>query len=283
VAWLAVMACGLAAARADEPTPQQRAAAEEAGRLLRAGVKALRAALPDGATAEEVAAAKDQEKAAVRERQRQIDQQAQHMQRAFQPALEAELELVRRTCGSLPPAARGKIRAAGDEAVKAVARQFAEGQMNARPILGFEPARAMHDAVAAAVKPHATAEEFAAYEREHGARTERRARAARIRIVDKVDGQLELTRGQREAIEADIAKQWKADWVRELGDGGIQIGEYRPAPDFAAACIVPHLDERQKSEWKQWCQQAGWSRLGRHHMGWNFDGQSLPNDPWWSP
>jgi DNA-binding protein H-NS len=284
--------CAVPAVRADEAAPPERAAASEAGRLLRAGMQVLRAALPDEASAAQTADPKEakeakdgkqrQQQAAEKQRQQQIAQQAQQMQQFFQPVLQAELELVRKTCGGLPVEARKKIMAAGTEAVKAVAKQFAEHQFAGRGRQGFDARKTIHEAVAAAVKPHAAVEEFAAYEREQAARIARRARAARILIVNKVDSELELSQSQREKIEGDLEKHWEAGWLRELDDnGGIMINNQRPAPDFADPCVAPHLDDRQKAEWKKWCQQAGWNRTG-HHVGWNFDGQSLQPDPWWS-
>ena len=286
VAWC-VIACAVTTARADEAAPPERAAAEEAGRLLRAGMQVLRAAVPDGAAKEKDAAEaqegqKAQQNAAEKQRQQQIAQQAQQMQQFFKPALQAELELVRKTCGNLSADARKKIVAAGNEAVKAAARQFAEHQFAGRGRQGFDARKSIHDAVAAAVKPHAEPEEFTAYEREQMARVGRRANAARILIVNKLDGELELSQLQREEIEGDLEKHWEAGWLRELDDnGGTMINNFRPAPAFADKWIAPHLDDRQKAEWKKWCQQAGWSRMG-HHVNWNFDGQSLPPDPWWT-
>ena len=282
--WAVVFA--VAAARADEAAPPERSAAAEAGRLLRAGMQVLRAAVSDKAAAEDPQEAKDakqaQQQVLDKQRQQQIAQQAQQMQQFFQPALQAELELVRKTCGGLPVEARKKIVAAGNESVKAVAKQFAEHQFAGRGRQGFDARKAIHEAVAAAVKPHAAAEEFAAYEREQAARIARRARTARTLIVNKLDGELELSQLQRETIEGDLEKHWEAGWLRELDDnGGMMINNFRPAPDFADKWIAPHLDDRQKAEWKKWCQQAGWSRMGQH-ANWNFDGQSLQPDPWWS-
>ncbi len=275
------IACAVPAARADEAAPPERAAAEEAGRLLRAGMQVLRAV-----AAEEPQEAKDakkaQQQAADKQRQQQIAQQAQQMQQFFQPALQAELELVRKTCGGLPVEARKKIVAAGNESVKAVAKQFAENQFAGRGRQSFDARKMIHEAVAAAVKPHAAAEEYAAYEREQAARIARRARTARILIVNKLDSELELAAAQRETIAADLEKNWQAGWLRELDDnGGMMINNFRPAPDFADKSITPHLDDRQKAEWKKWCQQAGSQRMG-HHVNWNFDGQSLQPDPWWT-
>lgn len=266
------------AVRAEEEAAAPAAAAVE---------KAARDEAADAVAKQKQDEAKQKEaatkRAAQQQREQQIAQQAQQMQQFFQPALQAELERVRKTCGSLPTDARKKIVAAGNEAVKVVARQFAERQLAGQGMgPGFDPRKTIHEAVAAAVKPHAAAEEFAAYEREHAARIARRVRSARIQIVTKLDGELELSQSQRQKIEADLETQWQAGWLRELDDNGSYIvSNLRPAPDFADKCIAPHLDDRQKAAWKQWCQQAGWNRMGRH-VNWHFDGQSLQPDPWWS-
>lgn len=244
----------------------------------------------DGAADPKAAAKQKQEKAEQQEaaqraaanvRQRQIAMAAQNIQQSIQAVLQAELALVRTTCGSLPAEARKKIAAAGDEMVKVLARQWAERQVAGQGMQGFDPRKAIREALAAAVKPHATAEEFAAYQREQAARIARRVREARIRIVTKLDGQLELSQSQREKVEADLEKHWEAGWMRDLGDNGMMVNNFRPAPDFADRCIAPHLDDRQRAEWKKWCEQAGWNRMG-HHAGWNFDGQSMQPDSWWS-
>jgi len=268
---------------AEEPAPREvpaelgRRDLEAIERLFENGLRAMfRQQLP-AAVAPAVPAN------VARERRRQVEQQAKQMEQFFHPPLQAELELVRRSCGSLEPAARKAIVAAGNEAVKATSKQFAAWQFGDRGKKRFDAREMIHTAVAAAVKPHAKPEEFAAYEQEHAARTARRERAARTLIVTKVDQQLELSAAQRDAIAADLEKRWQAGWIRELDDnGGMRIGNYPPAPDFADTCIAPHLDERQKTEWKQWTQQAGWSRMGQH-FNWNFDGQTLQPDPWWKP
>lgn len=219
----------------------------------------------------------------VREhRERQIAQQANQMENFFRPQLQAELELVRRTCGSLAPDARKAIVAAGNKSVKEAAKQFAAWQVGNRHGQRFDVRQTIHEAVAAAVKPHAKPDEFAAYERELTARLARREQAARKLIVARLDMQLDLSVAQRKAISTDLEKQWQATWIRELDDNGVQVNNYPLAPDFADACIAPHLDERQLAQWKEWTQQAAWSRHGQTN-NWNFDGQSLKPDPWWQP
>ncbi|MFM8292477.1 MAG: hypothetical protein ACKOC4_12370 [Planctomycetia bacterium] len=275
----AVIAPGPAALRAEEDAAGVRAA----GRLLGAVLEAVANAEPAAADKEPAAAEADPRALARRQREQQIAQQAKQMEQFFQPPLQAELELVRRTCGGLAPAARRQVVAAGGEAVQSSAKRFAAQQFGERGKTRFDPRESIHEAVAAAVKPHAKPEEFAAYEREHAARQIRRERAARLLMIVKLDQELELSSAQRQAIEADLEKRWQAGWIRDLDDnGGMMINNHRPAPDFADASIAPHLDDRQRTQWKQWCQQAGWSRFGGQ-ANWNFDGQSLQPDPWWAP
>jgi len=253
-----------------------------------AGVPVLRGeSAADVAEAQAVKQTREQaaKQAAEQLREQHIAQQARQMQLVFQPALQAELERVRKTCGSLPADARKKIVAAGNEAVTVVARQWAERQLGGQGVgQGFDPRKSIHEAVAAAVKPHATAEEFATYQREQAARVARRVREARIKIVTKLDRELELSQSQRQKIEADLEKHWEAGWLRELDDNGsTMINNFRPAPDFADRCIAPHLDDRQRGEWTTWCQKAGWQNVGKNFAtNFNFDGRSMQPDPWWS-
>jgi len=275
------------------PEPETPAAAKgdaeavrAVGRLLGAGFDALRQAVdPVAAAAEpqDEAAPVNAQEAAAQQRKQQIAQQAKQMEQFFQPALQAELELIKNTCSGLPADARKQIVAAGWDALRKAAHDFATQQFNGNANKKqVDTRRAIQLAVTAAVKPHASAEEFAAYEAEQQKRLKRRERAARVLIVAKLDRQLELTTAQRQGIETALEEKWDAAWVKELQDnGGMMINNYQPAPDFAAACIEPHLDEKQRAEWKKWSQQAGWGRMGGH-FNWNFDGQSLQPDPWWS-
>lgn len=220
------------------------------------------------------------------QRQQQIEQQAKHFEQFIRPVLEAELELVRRTCGSLSPAARRQVLAAGNESVRVAARDFAAWQFgNRRPGQAdkSDPQRSVQETVFAAVKPHATPEELAAYERERADRLARRDRATRLSIVAKIDQELQLSIPQRSAIAADLEKGWKPDWTIELGDRGHRINGRRPAPDFVDHCISPHLDERQRTAWKAWCQKAGWNLMRQGFVHFSADGQGLEPDPWWTP
>ncbi len=217
-----------------------------------------------------------------RQRRLQIDQQAQQMERFFQPVLASELELIRQACGSLEPDARRKLLAAGRAAVKTTAKEFATRQLTGG--LGqdaFEPRAEIRRPLAALLQTLALPGEFAAYEAEQHARDARRAEAARVIIVTKLDRQLDLTSDQRRAIEADLEGQWQADWLRSLGEHHGLINGYPAAPDYAAACIAPHLRPEQATAWSDWCQAAGERLIGRQH-GINLDNQGIQTiDAWW--
>lgn len=235
-----------------------------------------------------MAAEKAAREAEVAQRQSQIEQHRKaYEQSTFQPLLEGDLELVRTTCGSLPPAARREILAAGKEAASTAAKQLAESQFGGQPRKPFNYGQQLHDAIRDAVKPHATPEEFAAYERERAARLSRRDRVARLSILAKLHQELLLSGEQRAAIAARLEKEWDAAWLVELHDRGGDQNGWRLAPDFAEHCITSHLDERQLARWKTWCEQASLKkRMGMMHnvnLGWQQGGSTLDPDPWWTP
>jgi hypothetical protein len=219
----------------------------------------------------------------ARERRRQVEQQAKQMEQFFQPTLQTELEMIRQSCASLSPEVRRQILTAGRQAVSRTALEFAARQMNGNlDRREFDPRQSIRSPLAGLVKQHATAAELAAYDQEQAQRQKRREAAARIRIVAKLDRQLDLSAAQREAIAADLERNWQPSWICELDDqAGMVINNYRPAPDYAHASIAPHLDAAQRAEWTKWRQAAGTQLVGRQ-MGWNFDGQGLQQpDPWW--
>lgn len=213
----------------------------------------------------------------------QIEQQANQLEKFFQPVLASELEMIRQACGSLDAAARRQILAAGQTIVKQTARQFAERQLTGR--LGrdtFDPRREIRTGLEAAVRTAATPDELAAYEREQAERLGRQAAAARLRIVAKLDHQLDLSASQRRAIEQDLDRRWQADWLAVLSETGGLINNFPPAPDYAAAAIEPHLGPEQRTAWETWSRSAG-ARIMGQRQNWSFDGQGLQAlDPWWT-
>lgn len=226
---------------------------------------------------------KDPRAAQLWQQRKQIREQAKHMEQALQPALRTELEMVRRSCRSLSPEARREVLAAGRAAVANTALKFATRQMRGGPgRQPFDVRREIQESLAKAVEPRAPAAEFAAYQREQQLRRERRQRAARVAIVATLDRRLDLAEAQRRAIEADLEQHWEASWVRALDDDHqVSINNERRAPDYADACIAPHLDDGRRAEWQRWRKVAGAAVLGMQ-ANWNLDGQGLhQEDDWW--
>ncbi|MFM9059168.1 MAG: hypothetical protein ACKOSQ_08600 [Planctomycetaceae bacterium] len=223
------------------------------------------------------------------QRKQFIRQQTQQFEQMLQPLLHVELALARRSCGGLTPEARREVFAAARDAVHDVAEQVARRQFEGGGEADHvDVRRAIHERIAAAIGPRAAADEFAAYERESRERQERRAEAARIRIVAKIDAQLGLTAAQRSAMLEALRAAWQASWVRELEDhDGVMVNDLPPAPDFADAAIAPHLDQAQRRQWRTWADAAGWNAIPRGGIDWAElnalqQAQSKP-DAWWHP
>ena len=272
--------------------PPPAAAPVPAGGFLGLGLRAMfnaLAPLPQPAEpipADEAADGempKDPRAAQQWQQRKQIRQQAVHMEQLFQPLLRTELEMIRQACPDLAPAARREVLAAGKAAVTKTALDMATRQMlGGQPRRVFDARRSIQEPIARALEPHAAKDEFAAYTQEQQARMDRRAAAARVAILAKLDRRLELSATQRQAIEDDLARRWDDAWLRELDDNGMVINNERLAPDYANACIEPHLDEQQKDAWQRWRRAAGVGVVGMH-VGWNLDGQGLhQEDDWWT-
>jgi hypothetical protein len=266
VALVALLPLSLAAGR--EPTPEvvealkKKAEAAQARQLEQHRQQVLKAQRP------------------------QIEQMTGHFETQFRPCLWAELDRARRTCGDLPAEARRAVAAAGTKALQATARQFAEQQFGARPHQPLDIPASIQTAVAAALKPVASAEAVAAYDKEHVDRRARLTRAAQLMIVMYLDDRLMLVDSQRKAIAADLEQRWQPAWNVAASDQPFLNNQW-PAPDYAAECIAPHLDDRQQAVWKTWCEQAGSKKhnLQVHAMNnvqFSHD-NALQADPWWSP
>ncbi len=220
--------------------------------------------------------------AAARQMKQQQLQQAKQMEQMLQPVLHAELEFIRTACGDLEPEAKQAIKAAAADAVREAARQFA-AQQHRPGRRSLDLSRIFAETMDPVVAQQVSSDAAAVWRRERAAQRERRAETARLLIVAKLDETLELTAGQREAILAALREQWDDAWLCELQDpGGFVVNAHRPAPDYAAAAISPHLDDRQRQAWDVWVKTAGWRQAGVH-LGWRFpDGPGLRGaDPWW--
>jgi hypothetical protein len=220
--------------------------------------------------------------AAVAQMNQQRRQQAVQMQQMLQPAMYGELEFIRATCGELSREAKRAIKEAAAAAVREAAEQFA-AQQHRPGRRSVDLQRIFGKTLDPIVDRHASADAVAKYRGEKRAREQRRAETARLLVVSKLDEELDLTAAQREAILADLESLWDAAWLCELLDpGSFVVNGHRPAPDFAAECIEPHLDERQRKVWESWVRVASWRQAGVH-LGWRFpDGPGLNGaDAWW--
>ena len=266
-----------AAPAADEPGPAVKQAAKRdadaLGWLLKRGLRAVVPVPVPPMPAVQIQRPQLQE---------QIDQQAKQLERMLDPVLASELEMVRIACDDLDSAARKVIVKAGREARTKAARDMAQRQMQGR--LGqdaFDPRMEVRAGLGAALRGVATPEQFARYEQENEARAARQARAARLRIVARLDQHLDLSAAQRALVEKALEAQWKPEWIVSLADSGL-INDMPIAPDYAKDAIEPHLAPAQQAAWKTWCRTAGSSMMGRRFITWNFDGQGLQgDDPWW--
>jgi ribosomal protein L9 len=260
------------------PAPAAELQLDILQRALGQGLEALFA--PEAArrkAQDDAAAAKAQADAQAAQQKQQIRQ----IEQMLQPAVRTELEIIRQACGDLPSAVRTRLREAAQQASAQVAQEWVGRQ--GRPTGGTFDARViLHQRIAAAVEAAVEPEAVAAYRRDSAAREARREEAARIRIVAKVDEHLDLTDTQREAILADLRQRWQASWIRELFDnGGVVVNGQRPAPDYAAVCITPHLDPKQREAWTAWARAAS-GRQVNIAQGMRFDGQGLQqDDEWW--
>jgi hypothetical protein len=264
--------------RGDDAEAEKRVAERDAqalGWLLQQGIQVL--AQPTQPIAPAVPLQQQQQ------RQLQIAQRAKQMEQVFQPMLTSELELIRHTCGGLSPEARRAIQAAGRKAVAEAAQGFATRQQTGR-LQGddYHPRDPIQRGLRIALEALATPDQFAVYSREIERREMRRATAARVSILTRVDRQLNLSASQRQSIEAALEKQWQTAWMRELdARTDMRINNYPPAPDTAAEAIVPHLDPEQAAAWEIWCRTAG-SRLMGQNINVNFHMQGLTRaDDWW--
>jgi len=303
-AWYGAVLVGLVglAHAADEPPPETPRAERDkieplppTPLLLEQALRGLFEAAPGLETLEDfMQRASNRNRAAAEaaaevQRRQLIRQQARHFEQFLQPLLGVELALVRDTCGSLPAAARREVLAASRRAVGQLAEEVARRQMDGQGGTDtIDVRQELHRRVAAALEPLAAPEEFAAYQRESLLRQERRAEAARLRIVAKLDQQLGLTAAQRGDVLEDLRIHWQADWIRELENhDGVLINDQPPAPDFAAARIVPHLDPVQRMQWDAWARAAAWDAVPRGGIDWGalnaLQQHSQKIDAWWRP
>lgn len=228
---------------------------------------------------------------AIDQQAQQIEQQArQHWEPQLQAVLSMHLDTVKRICPDLSPEARRTIAAAGKKAVAAAARQLAEMQHGRRPQQPGAATASIGAAVVAALEPFASPEALAACTDVESDRRGRIDRAMRQVMITILDDRLSLTAAQRDAIAADLEKRWQPGWcdATHAVMNNFMVNNDRAAPDFAEQAVAPHLDDRQRAEWKKWCERTGVTKLGLHlPAAWpgqhGMNGAGIKPDPWWAP
>lgn len=232
----------------------------------------------------------DQKAIQIWHRKQSIRNMARSIEMQGMVSFRGELELIRRTCGSLGPETRRRALEAGMLALRKAALDMANAQAAGRQPTGTPASDTGFEAALKVIAEAAAPEELAAYHAERKDRSERRRRRARTLIVAAVDSELDLSAAQRIEIDAALDKAWQEGWGTAAGIFGMQHPQL--APDFAADCIVPSLTPRQRAAWTTWCGQRSakhvvsqnpqFGRAGLMHSWQSIMGTAgLPADDWW--
>jgi hypothetical protein len=256
------------AAKADEKQPEANAEAPpklDAGQLLQV-FKAFGVAIDDIAAV------------AVQAVEVQVagDPLEQQFRGQFQQLLKTELRFVQTVCR--PNAEQyKKIKAAGDVALQATVKKFAEVQKQLQQG-GFragqqpqfpDPRQMISSALLLSVKQNLSADQLKTYEQELASRAAARKRAAMLNLIAKLDRDLVLTAEQRGKFTKLLNDNWQESWEQQL-EVFMYGDQFFPVlPDDK---VTPLLSANQKSIW---------SRLPKHQntiWGWAGMGFLQPVD-----
>lgn len=195
----------------------------------------------------------------------------------FRPYLTEELGFIRLVCSDLSKEQRPKIKAAGEAALRASAKQMADLQNRQNRGVGFrldaqpEPRKTIRAALAKVLTETLTPDQMQRYTREANDRMTHRKRAAILSVISRLDGSLYLSPEQRDALIKSIDSNWQEKWEQWLMFS-VYGNEYFPSiPD---SYVVPTLNDDQKQVWSglQKIEMGGW---------WGGNGQIQANDGWW--
>jgi hypothetical protein len=153
--------------------------------------------------------------------------------------LRLELSRVRAACPELDTASRGRLLAAGREAV--------EGQAAGRtPLVG-----GVEIALEQALRDHVGAAAAAAYRAELEARSARRQQAAIAVLVEAIDRDAVLDAGSRQRLAAVLRQAWRSDWEAVVATAGRRrIGE-PSLPAGVADAAAGALDDETFAAWRK--------------------------------
>jgi hypothetical protein len=177
-------------------------------------------------------------------------QQAQFVEQ-FQSILRAEYQFLRTVCGPTLDQRR-QIVAKTEQAVNDAAAAYVNGQQR---VLGgglqrvparSDPHKLMQEALAAAARPHLSAEQWSRYESEVAKRAAERKRIAVDNLLAKLDGDLVLSADQRHKLRTVLEDNWQDDWGNSL-----EMWVYNELyiPSVPDRHVVPVLTEGQRKAW----------------------------------
>jgi hypothetical protein len=194
----------------------------------------------------------------------QVQVQSRNAQRGL-TILRRELSLVRATCPSLAPDARGAVLTAGVQsfskaetakpaaapALKVVAPGGVVRMQVGGSVRQPDVTPVVEAAVAKAVADHATPEEAKAFAREVTARGARRREAVVAILVEAVDQTALLDEGQRQALARALDKNWQPLWERLVFQVGQPRITGRQLPPGVAAVVADVLGPDAFTIWQE--------------------------------
>jgi hypothetical protein len=151
--------------------------------------------------------------------------------------------------------------------IRAAVVAFAEEQQKQRAMqrsttrILANPRTIVLHAVEQAVRQHLSPEQSQRYEREIAERDRYRKEAIILNLLVMYDDALGLTAKQRADIRESLERNWDEQWFAAI-DGMNPGSQY--IPFIHLNCLYPHIDNRQRSAWREQYARVGllWQGLG---------------------
>jgi hypothetical protein len=179
-----------------------------------------------------------------------VADRTQMFTRQFRAILKSEYQFLLAVCEPTKDQRR-EIARAGEAALKSVASQYADWQMNRRVVNGKitpnpDPAKVIREGLDSAAAAHLSAAQVARYRDEVAKRMDDQKRACVLNLVAKLDQLLYLTEDQRARLTELLTERWETSWAPSL-QSLLNTGDYFPmVPDYV---ITPVLNDSQRKVW----------------------------------
>jgi hypothetical protein len=243
--WVVLLCAGLAPATdptsfaAENPPPEQRPAAAP---------KKVVPAAPAGR-----GAGVGRRAIAVDANDQNVRNFAAQFRPQFQQLLYVELAVLRRVC-NVEPKPFTELARASQAHLHVLAQEYAAAQYKAmrqgsrRDSDVIDPRSQTYSLLAPLVEAKLGPEQARRYRQECDLRTESRKRATVLNLTAALDERLVLTAQQRETLVRSLSAHYKNQWNQWL-----QMCVYNPQylPPIPDDVVVPLLNEKQKSVWRQ--------------------------------